>query len=134
MFSFLGALAILIIGYLLYGKWVDRHFGANPDRTTPAYTLEDGVDFVPLTWQRIFLIQFLNIAGLGRFLGPSWARCTVRLLFCGSLLVVFSVALFTITSQACSQCATRDNPFRKLSGTILVKARAKSCGPSQLFC
>ncbi len=69
MFSFLGALAILIIGYLVYGKWVDRHFGADPNRETPAHTLQDGVDFVPLPWHKIFLIQFLNIAGLGPIFG-----------------------------------------------------------------
>lgn len=69
MFSFLGALAILIIGYLVYGKWVDRHFGADPNRDTPAHTLQDGVDFVPLPWHKIFLIQFLNIAGLGPIFG-----------------------------------------------------------------
>ncbi len=69
MFSFLAALAFLIIGYLVYGKWVDRHFGADPDRKTPAYTMQDGVDFVPLPWHKIFLIQFLNIAGLGPIFG-----------------------------------------------------------------
>lgn len=69
MFSFLGALAILIIGYLVYGTWVDRHFGADPNRETPAHTLQDGVDFVPLPWHKIFLIQFLNIAGLGPIFG-----------------------------------------------------------------
>ncbi|WP_257263199.1 carbon starvation protein A [Endozoicomonas sp. ONNA2] len=69
MFSFLGALAVLIVGYLVYGKWVDRHFGADPDRVTPAHALTDGVDFVPLPWHKIFLIQFLNIAGLGPIFG-----------------------------------------------------------------
>ncbi|WP_066014811.1 carbon starvation protein A [Endozoicomonas atrinae] len=69
MFSFLGALAILIVGYLVYGKWGDRHFGADPNRETPAHTLQDGVDFVPLPWHKIFLIQFLNIAGLGPIFG-----------------------------------------------------------------
>lgn len=69
MISFLGALAILIIGYLVYGKWVDNHFGADPNRETPAHSMRDGVDFVPLPWHKIFLIQFLNIAGLGPIFG-----------------------------------------------------------------
>ncbi|CAM3694508.1 carbon starvation CstA family protein [Parendozoicomonas haliclonae] len=69
MYSFLAALAILIVGYIFYGKWVDRHFGADPSRETPAHTLRDGVDFVPLPWHKIFLIQFLNIAGLGPIFG-----------------------------------------------------------------
>ena len=69
MMSFLGALAILVVGYLTYGRWVDKHFGADPTRQTPAITQQDGVDFVPLPWHKIFLIQFLNIAGLGPIFG-----------------------------------------------------------------
>ena len=69
MFSFIAALIILLVGYLVYGKWVEKHFGADPNRATPAYTQEDGVDFVPLPWHKIFLIQFLNIAGLGPIFG-----------------------------------------------------------------
>ncbi|WP_299725874.1 carbon starvation protein A [uncultured Endozoicomonas sp.] len=69
MISFICALAILIGGYLTYGKWVERQFGADPDRPTPAITHNDGVDFVPLSWKKIFLIQFLNIAGLGPIFG-----------------------------------------------------------------
>ncbi len=69
MFSFLGALAILAMGYLIYGRWVDRHFGADPNRQTPAYSMRNDVDFLPLPWHKIFLIQFLNIAGLGPIFG-----------------------------------------------------------------
>ena len=69
MFSFLSALVVLILGYLFYGKWVDKHFGTDSNRATPAHTLQDGVDFVPLPWHKIFLIQFLNIAGLGPIFG-----------------------------------------------------------------
>lgn len=69
MISFFGALVILTAGYLIYGAFVDRHFGADANRETPAHSLRDGVDFVPLPWYRIFLIQFLNIAGLGPIFG-----------------------------------------------------------------
>ena len=69
MFSFICALAILIGGYLTYGKWVETQFGCEPGREPPAITHQDGVDFVPLSWQKIFLIQFLNIAGLGPIFG-----------------------------------------------------------------
>ena len=69
MLSFFGALAILLLGYVVYGRWLDNHFGADANRPTPAFTQEDGVDFVPLPWYRIFLIQFLNIAGLGPIFG-----------------------------------------------------------------
>jgi len=69
MMSFFGALIILIVGYFTYGRWVDNHFGMDPNRPTPAITQQDGVDFVPLPWHKIFLIQFLNIAGLGPIFG-----------------------------------------------------------------
>jgi carbon starvation protein CstA len=67
MFSFLGCLAILLIGYFVYGKFVSDTFGPD-DRATPAITKEDGVDYVLMPGWRIFLIQLLNIAGLG----PIW--------------------------------------------------------------
>ena len=69
MFSFIASLLALLAGYFFYGKIVDRHFGADPSRKTPAITKSDGVDFVPLPWYKIFLIQFLNIAGLGPIFG-----------------------------------------------------------------
>ena len=69
MITFVIALAVLIIGYLIYGKIIDRLFGADPKRETPAVTMADGVDYVPMKPWRIFLIQFLNIAGVGPIIG-----------------------------------------------------------------
>lgn len=69
MISFLIALAILIGGYFTYGKLVSRIFGADPARKTPVHTMADGVDYVQLPTWKIFLIQFLNIAGLGPIFG-----------------------------------------------------------------
>lgn len=69
MISFCIALAALIIGFFTYGKFVERVFGIDPDRKTPAIANPDGVDFVPLSGWKIFMIQFLNIAGLGPIFG-----------------------------------------------------------------
>lgn len=69
MITFLVALVALIAGYFLYGALVDRIFGVDASRPTPAITKADGVDFIPLPSWRIFLIQFLNIAGLGPIFG-----------------------------------------------------------------
>lgn len=69
MVSFLGSIALLIIGYYTYGKFVEKTFGINDEIQTPAVTMEDGVDYVPMKWRKIFLIQFLNIAGLGPIFG-----------------------------------------------------------------
>ena len=68
MASFLICLAILIIGYFTYGKVVDNIF-APDDRDTPAVTINDGVDYVVLPEWKLFLIQLLNIAGLGPIFG-----------------------------------------------------------------
>ena len=69
MISFVIALAVLLIGSWLYGKFVEKVFGADPKRKTPVHTMADGVDYVPLPTWKIFLIQFLNIAGLGPIFG-----------------------------------------------------------------
>ena len=69
MFTFLFSIIILIVGYFVYGKIIDKVFDMNESSATPAITMNDGVDFVPMSWWRIFLIQFLNIAGLGPIFG-----------------------------------------------------------------
>ncbi|MDN5352699.1 MAG: hypothetical protein PWQ12_1620 [Clostridiales bacterium] len=69
MVSFLLSLVALLLGYLFYSKLVERIFGANDSIETPAKRIHDGVDFVELDWKRAFLIQFLNIAGLGPIFG-----------------------------------------------------------------
>lgn len=69
MISFSLCLVALILGYLVYGRLVEKVFGADESRTTPAVAHPDGVDFMPLKPWRIFLIQFLNIAGLGPIFG-----------------------------------------------------------------
>ena len=69
MISFFSAIIILIVGYFVYGKIVERIFGIDDSLTTPAIEMQDGVDYVPMDWKKIFLIQFLNIAGLGPIFG-----------------------------------------------------------------
>jgi carbon starvation protein CstA len=67
--TFFISIALLLAGYFLYSKIVERIFVIQSDRKTPAYTHTDGVDYVPMSWYKIFLIQFLNIAGLGPIFG-----------------------------------------------------------------
>lgn len=70
MVYFFGCIALLVAGYFIYGTFVDRVFGPNPNRPTPAVTMNDGVDYVEMSSKKIFLIQLLNIAGLGPIFGP----------------------------------------------------------------
>ncbi len=69
MISFILCLLALILGYFLYGGWINRIFAPDAIRRTPALTRPDGVDFMPLPTWKIFMIQFLNIAGLGPIFG-----------------------------------------------------------------
>lgn len=69
MTAFLISLAILIGGYFIYGTIVDRIMATDPKRPMPAYELRDDVDYQPMKPWRVFLIQFLNIAGLGPIFG-----------------------------------------------------------------
>ena len=68
MVSFIISLVALVLGYMLYGKFVAHVFGPD-DRPTPAVTKADGVDFMVLPSWKIFMIQFLNIAGTGPIFG-----------------------------------------------------------------
>ena len=68
MITFIICVALLVLGYLIYGKYVTKVFGPD-DRQTPAYAMEDGVDYIPMPTWKVFLIQLLNIAGTGPILG-----------------------------------------------------------------
>ncbi|MGJ9381891.1 carbon starvation CstA family protein [Salipaludibacillus sp. CF4.18] len=70
MITFLVCIAILIIGYFTYGKLIERIFGVNEARQTPAYSQKDGVDYIPMGTNRNSMIQLLNIAGVGPIFGP----------------------------------------------------------------
>ncbi len=69
MISFYTAIILLILGYVVYSRVIERIVGFKTHRPTPAIKRPDGVDFVPMKPWRIFLIQFLNIAGVGPICG-----------------------------------------------------------------
>mgnify|MGYP000711962237 FL=1 len=68
MITFFISFVALVLGYLLYGKFVSKVF-APDDRKTPAVAINDGIDYVPMPNWKIFMIQFLNIAGTGPIFG-----------------------------------------------------------------
>ncbi len=69
MISFTTSLLALLVGYALYGALVSRLFGVRPEAKTPCHTMQDGVDYLPMPTWKVFLIQFLNIAGTGPIFG-----------------------------------------------------------------
>ncbi len=70
MMFFLGSVVLLVGGYFIYGAFVEKVFRSDTNRKTPVQTSADNVDFIPLPNKKIFLIQLLNIAGLGPVIGP----------------------------------------------------------------
>ncbi|MDO4736662.1 MAG: carbon starvation CstA family protein, partial [Bacteroidia bacterium] len=101
MITFTLALLILIGGYFIYGAYVNRIFGPD-NRKTPAITMADGVDYIPLPTWKVFMIQFLNIAGLGPIFGAimgaqfgtaSYLWIVFGTIFAGAMHDFFSGAL-----------------------------------------
>lgn len=68
MISFAICLVLLVVGYFTYGKFVEKVF-APDDRVTPAVSKADGMDYIVMPNWKVFLIQFLNIAGTGPIFG-----------------------------------------------------------------
>ena len=102
MITFFVCLAILLLGYRYYSKIAERIFGADDKRATPAVKEGDGVDYVPLPLWKTFLIQFLNIAGLGPIFGAiagamwgpvAFVWITLGSIFAGSVHDYFGAML-----------------------------------------
>ena len=89
MISFACALVLLLLGYVFYGRLVEKVFGPD-DRKTPAVAREDGVDFVPLKLWKLYLVQLLNIAGTGPIFGALMGACFGPVVF---LWIVFGAII-----------------------------------------
>ena len=89
MISLILSLGVLVLGYFFYGRLVETVFGPD-DRTTPAYTRQDGVDFIPLPTWKAFLVQLLNIAGTGPIFGAIMGACFGPVVF---LWIIFGSVL-----------------------------------------
>ena len=89
MITFFLSLALLIVGFLTYSKIIERVFRVD-DRPTPAMVHPDGVDYVPMKTWRIFLVQLLNIAGLGPIYGALSGACWGPVVY---LWIVFGTIL-----------------------------------------
>ena len=67
------SIAILLIGYIFYGRWLSKKWGVDPNKATPAHTMEDGVDYVPAKAPVLMGHHFSSIAGAGPINGPIQA-------------------------------------------------------------
>ena len=89
MITFFTSILVLLLGYFFYSKIIERIHGIDPKRETPAFSMKDGVDYLPMPWWKIFMIQFLNIAGLGPIfgavLGAMWGPVAFLWIVLGSV-------------------------------------------------
>ena len=69
MYSFFICFIVLVVSYFVYGKFIEKISGVDETRQTPAFRLQDGVDYIPMSKIKNFLVHFLNIAGLGPIFG-----------------------------------------------------------------
>ena len=118
MITFLIAMALLIAGYFVYGKIVEKNFGPD-DRITPARAVNDGVDFVPLPLWKAFLIQMLNIAGTGPIFGALSGALFGPIVY---LWIVFGCILGgSVHDYMCGMLSERNNgaSLSELTGKYL---------------
>lgn len=110
MISFIIAIILLLLGYFIYSKIIERLVKIDPDRVTPAVSMADGVDYVPMKPWRIFLIQFLNIAGVGpicgAIMGAQFGSASFLWIVFGSIFAGavhdFIAAFISLRHKGCS--------------------------------
>ncbi len=112
---FLACVLLLVGGYFLYSRFAERVYGVEMERPMPCETLADGVDYVRMPTWRVFLIQLLNIAGLGPVFG-ALAGCLfgpVALLW-----IVFGCLLAGALHDFLAACMSADNGGENLPETV----------------
>ena len=120
MISFIISIVVLIIGYLIYGRVVENIFSPD-DRKTPAFAMEDGVDYIPIKTWKALLIQLLNIAGTGPIFGALMGACFGPVVF---LWIVFGAILGGAVHDYMSGMISERNSgasIAELSGIYLGK-------------
>ena len=118
MISLAISLVVLLAGFAVYGKVVERIFGPD-DRQTPAIAINDGVDCVPMKPWKAFLVQLLNIAGTGPIFGALMGACFGPVVF---LWIVFGSILGGAVHDYMSgmiSCRHRGDSIAELSGVYL---------------
>ena len=120
MISFIIAIVVLLVGFLIYGKITDKIFSPD-DRKTPAEAMTDGVDYVPMkTWKAI-LVELLNIAGTGPIFGALMGACFGPVVFLW--IVAGSILGGAVHDYMCGMISERHagQSIAQLSGIYLGK-------------
>ncbi len=150
MVTFLGAIGLLIIGYVFYSKFIERVFVIDDNQKTPAYTKRDNLDFVPMSWWKGNLIQLLNIAGLGPIYGAiagalygpvAFLWIVVGSIFAGAVHDYFS-GMLSLRHKGAQFPALVGHYLGKFARTLtngislvlmILVAAAFTAGPAQLI-
>ena len=125
MITFTLCLLALIAGYFIYGRFIERVFGPD-DRKTPALTKADGVDYIPLPTWKIFMIQFLNIAGLGpifgAIMGAKFGTASYLWIVLGS---IFAGAVHDYLADMLNLASSPAGPATKTAPTNIIRMTVK---------
>lgn len=118
MISFIVSIAVLLVGYFLYGRLTEKTF-APDDRKTPAVAAPDGVDRVPLKRWKAYLVQLLNIAGTGPIFGALMGAVFGPVVFLW--IVLGSILGGAVHDYMCGMISSRHNgeSIAELSGRYL---------------
>ena len=128
MITLMISFAALVIGYFTYGKLVERTFGPD-DRVTPANSMTDGVDYMPMKTWRAYLVQLLNIAGTGPIFGALMGACFGPVVF---LWIIFGSVLGGAVHDYMVGMVSERHEGRsiaELSGIYLGEGRALGHAP-----
>ena len=121
MISFLASVVLLILGYVFYGRIVEKNFGPD-DRETPAYVINDGVDYIPMPLWKVYLIQLLNIAGTGPIFGALLGAIFGPIVY---LWIVFGcIFAGAVHDYMCGMLSARNNgaSVSEITGKYLGKS------------
>lgn len=126
MITFLISFAALILGYTVYGRFVEHVF-APDNRPTPAIAQADGIDYVAMPYWKVFMIQFLNIAGTGPIFGAIMGAKFGPSAYLGLCLVASLQVPHTTIFRACCRCAMAEPTFHLLYRNILAVLHPRYC-------
>ena len=128
MFVLIGALILLIVGYVFYGGWLAKQWGVDPKRPTPAQEMQDGVDYVPAKPYVLLGHHFSSIAGAGPINGPiqaavfGWVPVLLWVIIGG----IFFGAVHDFGAHFSLPCATRARQSLPLSPKTLTTLQRNS--------
>ena len=120
MLIFFICLVLLALAYRFYSPFVERQAGIDPKALTPQARFKDGVDYVPVHPVKAFLIQFLNVAGVGPIFGPILGALYGPIALVWIVLGILLAVLYTIIFRAYSVLRKMVRVCRKLQAITLI--------------